>query len=123
MKVKMLRRVESAKFGQVLDKGVVYDADKENERFLVHLPNSPVRMMVEKKDVEVLKTVKEAKPKVVTVSIKVTCMEDEAETVKNSLNDWFCNNETSLVQDKGESIDVSEPRPMKKWMKETFGME
>ena len=61
------------------------------------------------------------KRRVVDVTIQVTCLEDDAETVARDLDDWFCRNDTPLVQRPGTGgIRRSEPRPMRMWMRETF---
>jgi len=59
--------------------------------------------------------------KVVDISIQVTCLEEDAETVKAEMNRWFCENETALVQrPRTGGIDVSALRPIQPWMKETL---
>jgi hypothetical protein len=60
------------------------------------------------------------KTKVVDVSIRVTCLAEEADAVRNSLNDWYCNNETALVQCDDGGINSTEPRDIEDWMRETL---
>lgn len=61
------------------------------------------------------------KIKVVNVSIHVTCLEEDSETVQAQLNDWFCTSDTSLVQrPRVGGIKVSTPRPIERWMRETL---
>lgn len=59
--------------------------------------------------------------KVVDVFIHVTCLEEDALAVQSSLNRWFCENETALVQrPKVGGIAASKPRASEPWMKETL---
>lgn len=62
-----------------------------------------------------------SRPKVVDISIQVTCLEDDFQTVRNSLNEWFCSNDTPLVErPKTGGIRCSAPRSLQPWMKETL---
>ena len=63
------------------------------------------------------------KTKVVDITMQVTCLEDEAETVRQSLNSWFCENETALAQHpRTGGIHTGKPRPIQPWMMETLGL-
>lgn len=62
--------------------------------------------------------------KVVDITFQVTCLQEDVETVKNDLKQYFCNADTALVQrPKTGGMKVGKPRPMRKWMKETLSPE
>lgn len=58
---------------------------------------------------------------VVDISIHVTCLEDDAEAVRNSMNEWFCNHDVAMVQRQEiGGINAGEPRPIDAWMEEVL---
>lgn len=58
--------------------------------------------------------------KVVDVSMRVTCLEDDADAVERTLSEWFEAHDVALVQGDDGGIDRSEPRPIEDWMKEVL---
>ena len=59
--------------------------------------------------------------KVVDVSIRVTCLAEDADAVARSLDAWYCENEIALAQDEdGGGIRYTNPRDIEDWMRETL---
>ena len=64
---------------------------------------------------------KVAKKNVVDVSIHVTCLEEDADAVSHSLNEWYCNHDVAMVQRQEiGGIGEGEPKPIEAWMDEVL---
>lgn len=59
--------------------------------------------------------------KVVDVSMQVTCLEQDVETVRAELTQWFRESETPLViRPRTGGVNTNTPRTIRPWMKETL---
>lgn len=55
--------------------------------------------------------------KVIDVTFSFTCSEEDADSLKRQLQDWYKTNESTLVN---SAFTISKPRRMEKWMAEHF---
>jgi hypothetical protein len=67
---------------------------------------------------------KKSRRKVVDVSIQVTCLEDDANIVKEDLRKWFCEHDVAMVfRHRTGGVKASKPRTLTRWMREVLTPE